>query len=77
MTEKNVLLLTRMVWLIAFGSPDNFSIDEKNYASKSITTYQILFTVTTLAAETKSIGLPAFAQLSWFLHRHLDYFILT
>jgi hypothetical protein len=29
------------------------------------------------AAETKSIGLLAFAQLSWFLHRHLDNFIVT
>ena len=31
----------------------------------------------TPAAETKSIGLLAFAQLSWFLHRHLDSFIMT
>ncbi len=34
-------------------------------------------TVTTPAAGTKSIGLPANAQLSWFLHRHLDHFIVT
>jgi hypothetical protein len=33
--------------------------------------------MTTLATETKSIGLLSFAQLSWFLHRHLDSFILT
>jgi hypothetical protein len=33
--------------------------------------------VTTPAAETESIGLPADAQLSWFLHRHLDSFIVT
>jgi len=33
--------LTRMVWVIAFGSPDNFSIDEQNYASNFIITYQI------------------------------------
>ena len=29
------------------------------------------------AAETKSIGLLADAQLAAFLHRHLDNFILT
>ena len=29
------------------------------------------------ATETKSIGLLAAAQLSWFLQRHLDNFILT
>jgi hypothetical protein len=29
------------------------------------------------AAETKSIGLLADALLSWFLHRHLDNFIMT
>jgi hypothetical protein len=29
------------------------------------------------AAETKSIGLLADAPLSWFLHRHLDSFIMT
>jgi len=33
--------------------------------------------VTIPAAETKSIGLLAFALLSWFLHRHLDNFIMT
>jgi hypothetical protein len=33
--------------------------------------------MTTPAAETKSIGLLANAPLSWFLHRHLDNFILT
>jgi hypothetical protein len=33
--------------------------------------------VTNPAAETKSIGLPADAQLSWFLHRHIDSFIVT
>ena len=30
--------------------------------------------MTNPAAETKSIGLPADAQLSWFLHRHLRQF---
>ena len=29
------------------------------------------------AAETKSIGLLAIAQLSWFLHRHLESVIAT
>jgi hypothetical protein len=33
--------------------------------------------MTTPAAETKSIGLLADAPLSWFLHRHLDSFIVT
>ena len=38
--------------------------------------------MTTPAAETKSIGLPAYAQLSWFLlpiaiGSHLDSFIVT
>jgi hypothetical protein len=33
--------------------------------------------VTNPAAETSSIGLLADAQLSWFLHRHLDNFIVT
>jgi len=34
-------------------------------------------TMTNPAAETKSIGLLADAQLSWFLHRHQDSFIVT
>ena len=29
------------------------------------------------AAETESIGLPAYAQLSWFLQSHLDSFTVT
>jgi hypothetical protein len=29
------------------------------------------------AAETPSIGLPAYAQLSWFLQSHLDSFTVT
>ena len=33
--------------------------------------------MTTPATETKSIGLLADAQLSWFLQRHLDSFIMT
>ena len=66
-----------MVWVIAFGSPDNYTVDEYNFASNFITTYQISYTVTTPAAETIPIGLPADALLSWFLHRHLDSFIVT
>jgi len=52
-------------------------MDERAYASEFKATYQTFGTVTTPAAETKSIGLPADAQLSWFLHRHLDNFIVT
>ena len=33
--------------------------------------------MTTPAAETKSIGLLAYAQLSWFLQSHLDSFTVT
>ena len=33
--------------------------------------------MTTPAAVIKSIGLPADPQLSWFLHRRLDNFIMT
>ena len=33
--------------------------------------------MTNPAAVTKSIGLPADALLSWFLHHHLDNFIVT
>jgi hypothetical protein len=36
-----------------------------------------LYTMTTPAAETKSIGLLAYVLLSWFLHCHLDNFIVT
>ena len=36
--------------------------DEKLYVSNITTTYQVFSTVTTPAAETKSIGLPADAQ---------------
>jgi len=66
-----------MVWVIAFGSPDSFVISPKVYARKFNSTYQILCIMTYPATETKSIGLPAGAQLSWFLHRHLDNFIMT
>jgi hypothetical protein len=36
-----------------------------------------LCTMTNPDAETNSIGLLAFAQLSWFLDRYLDNFIVT
>jgi hypothetical protein len=63
--------------LTAFGSPDSFIIDPKVYVSKFNPTYQIFGTATTPAAETKSVGLPAKAQLSWFLDHHLNSFIMT
>ena len=67
--------------VVAYGrrsrQPGQFVIAHKVYASKFKSTYQTLCTVTIPAAETKSIGLPADAQLSWFLHRHLDNFIMT
>jgi len=34
-------------------------------------------TWTVSAAETKSMGLAAYAQVSWFLQTHLDSFIVT
>ena len=34
-------------------------------------------TLTDPAAETESIGLPAYTQLSWFLQSHLDSFTVT
>jgi hypothetical protein len=54
-----------MVWVIAFGRPDSFVMDEKTYASEFKATYQTFGTLTTPAAETKSIGLPADASASW------------
>jgi len=39
--------------------------------------YQILCATTNPASGIKSIGLPADAQLSWFLQIHLDSFIVT
>jgi len=46
----------------------------KVYAINHLITYKTLCTMTTPAAVTKSIGLLAFAQLSWFLPHHLDSF---
>jgi hypothetical protein len=48
-----------MVWVIAFSSPDNFVINPKVYAIKFNPTYKPFGTVTTPAAGTKSMGLPA------------------
>lgn len=48
---------------VAFGSPDNFAIAPKTLVSKFINTYQTSGTQTDPAAKTKSIGLPANAQL--------------
>ena len=66
-----------MVGLIAFVRPDKSVIDPKVYESMFKLTYQTFGTMTNPAAETKSIGLPAYAQLSWFLQRHLDSFTVT
>jgi hypothetical protein len=50
--------LIRLKWdSVAFGRPDSFSVDEKNYARDFITTYKILCTGRTPAAETKSRSL--------------------
>ena len=40
-------------------------------------TYKTFGTVTNPATVTMSIGLLADALLSWFLHRHLESFIVT
>ena len=48
--------------------------------SMSVNSFQLIkffCTRTVPAAKTKSIGLQADAQVSWFLHRHLDSFIVT
>ena len=66
-----------MVWVIAFVSPDSFVFSSKSLCEKIHPTYQTFGTMTNPAAGTKSIGLPADALLSWFLHRHLDSFIVT
>jgi hypothetical protein len=49
----------------------------KVYASEFNLTYQTSGTVTNPAAVTMSTGLLANAPLSWFLHLHLDKFIMT
>ena len=59
------------------GSPDNSVIDPKVYASKIRSTYKTLRHLAVPAAETKSVGLPANALVSWFLLFHLDSFIVT
>jgi hypothetical protein len=72
-----LLVLTSLVGLIAFGSPDRFVISPRVHNSEFKATYQSFGTLTIAATVTKSMGLPADPQLSWFLHLHLDYFILT
>jgi hypothetical protein len=67
-------MLTTLVGLIAFVSPDTFVINPRVFESEFKATYHILSTVTIRATVTKSIGLPADAPLSWFLHRHLPIF---
>ena len=53
-----------VLWVIAFSSQDTSIISLKVYTRKSQTIYQTFGTVTIPAAETKSIGLPADAQLA-------------
>ena len=57
--------------------PGQLRHDEEHNANNFSNAYQIFGTMTTPATETKSIGLPADAQLSWFLQSHLDSFIVT
>jgi len=45
-----------MLKLIAFGSPEKYSIDEQNYARNFILTYQNMCTGITPASEKKSIN---------------------
>ena len=71
------LQLTRMVGLIAFVRPDSCVMGAKVYVRNFIITYQVFDTMTNPATETKSIGLLADAQLSWFLQPNLDSFIVT
>jgi hypothetical protein len=56
--------------------PGQLSNHPKIYV-KICPTYLAFSTVTNPATETKSMGLSADAPLSWFLHRHLDYFIIS
>jgi hypothetical protein len=57
MTHERTSLRLGFNSLVAFGSPDCFVISTKVYASKLNLTYQTFGTVTTPAAETKSIDL--------------------
>jgi hypothetical protein len=67
-------VLTTLVGLIAFVSPDTFVINPRVFESDFKAIYHISSTVTNPAIVTKSMGLPADAPLSWFLHRHLPIF---
>jgi hypothetical protein len=71
------MLLSYVLWVIAFSSPDSLVISPKVYERNLIITFQNFGTVTNPATVTKSIGLLANALLSWFLHRRLDSFIVT
>jgi hypothetical protein len=57
------------------GQLDNQPL--KSMREKSTQLIKSCCTLTIPAAKTKSIGLPADAPLSWFLHRHQDNFIVT
>jgi len=52
-----------MVGLIAFVRPDSCVMGEEVYVRNTIITYQVFDTVTIPATVTKSIGLPADAQV--------------
>jgi hypothetical protein len=49
----------------------------KSMRVKSLQLIKSCGSLTVTAAETKSIGLPADACVSWFLQRHLDNVIVT
>jgi len=74
---NSLLVLTTLVGLIAFVSPDSLIISPKVYERKLFITYHILGIVTIPAIVTRSIGLPAIALLSWFLHHRRDNFIIS
>ena len=66
-----------MVWVIAFSSPDSLVISSISLWYQNYSHLSKFRTLTNPATVTMSIGLLADALLSWFLHRHLDNFIVT
>jgi hypothetical protein len=66
-------MLTTLVGLIAFASPDKSSLTPTSI-TVNFTHLSNLCTVSNPASLTKSMGLSADAPLSWFLHRHLPTF---
>ena len=56
---------------MAFGSPDSFIISPKVYPDNFYSLIKFCGTRTDPATETKSIGLPADAQLAAFFARRL------